>query len=134
MESENNNKILQKEENLNIEINQNLIYSNEQGKKEKIDKDKIEEKENKITLKKFDEKLFSCLNNTFFPKEISDESFDTKFNNLRMCLEEVKVDWRDAHCDLKISRGNMLEDTLEKIILLDPYKVRISLNCFKFFV
>jgi len=64
-------------------------------------------------------------------RDFSDETFDTKFKNLRSCLEEIKVDWRDAHCDLKISRNNMLEDTLKKVVMLDPYKVNSFL--FNFF-
>ena len=58
-------------------------------------------------------------------RDFSDDTFEIKLKNLRSCLDEIKFDWREAHCDLKISRQNMLEDTLKKVIILDPYKVRI---------
>lgn len=54
---------------------------------------------------------------------ISTETFETKFKNLRSCLEEIKIDWREAHCNLIISRENMLEDTIKYYSGLDPYKV-----------
>ncbi len=79
--------------------------------------------------------MFSCLDNNILSKNVSDETFEIKLKNLRSCLDEIKVDWREAHCDLKISRNNMLEDTLKNVIKLDPYKVNyffIFLNKFLF--
>lgn len=102
------------------------LYQSEIENNKKLDQgntinENFEDK--KIILRKYDKKLFACLNNTMLPRDISEESFDMKFENLRCCLEEIKVDWREAHCDLKISRANMLEDTLKKVVFLDPYKV-----------
>lgn len=78
----------------------------------------------KIILKTYDKKLYDSIQQKTRKKEfISIETFETKFSNFRSCLEELKIDWREAHCNLNISRENMLEDTLKKIGSIDPYKV-----------
>jgi hypothetical protein len=75
-------------------------------------------------LKKYDKKLFDSISQPMRKKEfILNETFETKFSNFRSCLEELKIDWREAHCNLNISRENMLEDTIKRLGSTDPYKV-----------
>jgi hypothetical protein len=38
-----------------------------------------------------------------------------------------KVDWRDAHCNLELTRDNVLEESMKKYVKLDPFKVSIFL-------
>lgn len=98
----------------------NLIYSNNP-----TNLGHTEGNEKKIILKKYDKKLFDSIKQTARKKEfISNETFETKFSNFRSCLEELKIDWRESHCNLSISREHMLEDTLKKVGSTDPYKVK----------
>jgi hypothetical protein len=100
-------------------IDANIIYSNNPTNISEIDT-----KEKKIILKKFDSKVYEKLKGSTRRKEfISIELFETKLSNFRSCLEEIKIDWREAHCNINISRENMLEDTLKKLGSTDPYKV-----------
>ncbi len=98
----------------------NLIYSNNL-----TNKGNTEGNDKKIILRKFDKKLFESINKPARKKEfISNETFEAKIKNFKSCLEELKIDWREAHCQLSITREHMLEDTLKKIGLTDPYKVK----------
>lgn len=97
----------------------NIIYSNNPSNLRNT-----EVNEKKIILRKYDKGLFDSIKQTAREKEfISNETFETKFSSFRSCLEELKIDWREAHCNLNISREHMLEDSLKKIGSTDPYKV-----------
>jgi len=119
------NDVSQRENNDVIQIlpkkfpDTNIIYSNNPANIAEVNS-----KEKKIILKKYDSQLYEILKKNTRRKDfISNELFETKVTNLRSCLEEIKIDWREAHCNLNISRENMLEDTLKKIGSTDPYKV-----------
>lgn len=110
-----NDKVLKS----NVKPDTSLIYNNNA-----LNTNDINLKSKQIILKKYNANLFAILEKNIKKKTyISEEPFETKYNNLRSCLEEIKVDWREAHCNLAISRENMLEDTLRKIGTIDPYKV-----------
>ena len=48
--------------------------------------------------------------------------FSEKIKNLRKNLDKMKVDWRVAHCNMELTRENVLEQTFEKIKKIDLFK------------
>lgn len=61
--------------------------------------------------------------NTNKPKLITKQTFEEKLINLRNGLAIMKIDWRDAHCDMSLTRDNTLKQSMKQFEKIDPYKV-----------
>jgi hypothetical protein len=64
-------------------------------------------------------------NNTISKKttQITETSFESKLQILRSSLNELKVDWRDAHANLELNRDNLLKESMKQIENIDLYMV-----------
>src|SRR5205823_3121436 len=61
-------------------------------------------------------------NNKFSIKPPEDLTFDEKIINLKNNLLVMKVDWRDAHCNLELNRQSMLQESMKQFDKIDLYK------------
>jgi hypothetical protein len=64
--------------------------------------------------------------NNFNNDNVTDKNkhpFDKRFIELRNNLEIKKVDWRDAHCKMEITREGTLKQSMTKINKIDLFKV-----------
>jgi hypothetical protein len=50
------------------------------------------------------------------------KSFEEKIKTFRNNLECMKIDWRDAHCNMELDRTNLLKESIQKYQKIDPYK------------
>jgi hypothetical protein len=59
-------------------------------------------------------------------KKIYDQRpFEMRIQELKSRLSEIKVDWRDAHCNIELDRDSVLKESMIKYEKIDPYKVKL---------
>jgi hypothetical protein len=51
-----------------------------------------------------------------------EKTFEQKLQRLRSNLECMKIDWREAHCNMELNREKILEESIQNFPKLDPYK------------
>ena len=52
----------------------------------------------------------------------NEKNFEEKIRSLRNHLEFMKVDWREAHCNMELGREEVLKESMMKFKKIDPYK------------
>jgi hypothetical protein len=50
-------------------------------------------------------------------------SFEDKLIIFKNNIQQLKVDWREAHCKMELSRENVLKQSIKQMEFIDPYKV-----------
>jgi hypothetical protein len=54
--------------------------------------------------------------------------FEDKLSQLKQTIQYMKVDWRDAHEEMQLTRDNLLKASMKQFDNIDPYKVEIHFN------
>ena len=49
--------------------------------------------------------------------------FEDKLIIFKNNIQQLKVDWREAHCKMELSRENVLKQSIKQMEFIDPYKV-----------
>jgi hypothetical protein len=53
--------------------------------------------------------------------------FEDRLSQLKQTISLMKVDWREAHEEMQLTRDNILKQSIKQFDNIDPYKVNICL-------